>query len=234
MERSFRLDAPLHCAVDEQPYLRKLYDEVKPAAIMAWAADQLRDVRLMVEDVRSRLRENAIISAFERAADGRWRVTKVVQRLHDLAIYATSADGAKNQVVQTAPEWGDHIEQAAAAGRQMVAASTAAAANERNIAALPPQPTPGGARMPTPKLSRLASLPGAFEKLFHGLEARSEGLLNRLHGTDARADHVFAKADDRLKTVAHAALDGVDKYLDQLEVATNGGPLDGSDGQSQG
>jgi hypothetical protein len=83
----------------------------------------------------------------------------------------------------------------------------------------------------TPRLSKLASIPGAFDLLMHGLEARAEKFLNRVQGADARAETVFAKAGTRLDATAGAALDSVDQYLDAIEQATNGapgGPLDGS------
>lgn len=58
MDRSFHMGAPLRSAVDELPYLKRLYAELQPAVRLARIADEIRDIRLILEGLQRRLAPN--------------------------------------------------------------------------------------------------------------------------------------------------------------------------------
>jgi hypothetical protein len=77
-------------------------------------------------------------------------------------------------------------------------------------------------------LPNLAGVTSAFDKLRHGIEDRAQKILSRVESVDAKADHVFAGAHEKLD--AHEdGLRQIDGYLSDLDKVGNGSPEDSSE-----
>lgn len=74
----------------------------------------------------------------------------------------------------------------------------------------------------TPKFKGVAK---ALALLQHNLDSDAEKLAARIGQADSKREEVFAKSH-RTVSAAHAELDGIDKFLEDLD-KTNAGPLEG-------
>lgn len=73
--------------------------------------------------------------------------------------------------------------------------------------------------------TKLQGLGEAFKKLSHKMDDHADKLYAAMDATSERGDKVFDRAHKTIQTNIDAHLDEVNKYMDDLERATNGGPL---------
>lgn len=73
-------------------------------------------------------------------------------------------------------------------------------------------------------MMKLKAVATALDKLNHGLEARADKLLARVGALEARGDAAFRGAHAKMDE-HDAALGDLGAIVEQIEKATNGGPL---------
>lgn len=81
------------------------------------------------------------------------------------------------------------------------------------------------------KMPNLQGVGPALAKLQHAIEADASKFLTDVETAHARKDASFAKAQGKL-TEARAALTEVDKFIDDLDKATNGNPTSDDSSES--